>query len=250
MLKLRTVVLSSVLTAFVVGVGCTPKYPNCKKDSHCAEGEYCVGNLCQQCRDSGDCKEGEECAEGACRQIDSYCTSSADCADGQICRENRCGPCLTASDCKDGKVCIDGVCGQAECRSDDDCPAGLDCLNYRCQPNDGARSELGDGDCALTTIYFEFDSSELSQEMRRKIEENYDCIKSRGGRVVVEGHTDPRGTTEYNMALGERRARVVSKVIETLGLEREKMRVVSKGEEEATGRDESSWSQDRKVEFR
>jgi len=246
----RAAVLLLVLAAIVLSPACKPKYPNCKKDSHCAEGEYCVNNLCQQCRDSGDCGEGQECKDGACTSIDSYCTDTSDCADGQVCRDSRCGPCLTAGDCKDGKVCIDGLCGVAECRTDEECPAGLYCINYRCQPNEQAGSQLGDGDCDVSTIYFEFDSSEITREMRRQIEANYDCIRARGGRVVIEGHCDPRGTTEYNLALGERRARVVSKVIETLGLEREQIRVVSKGEEEATGRDESGWLKDRKVEFR
>lgn len=236
--------------AVVLIAGCKTKYPNCKKDTDCAEGEYCVNNLCQQCRDNGDCPEGQECGEGACREIDSYCQQSSDCAENQVCRDNRCGPCLTAADCEEGKVCIDGICDVAECRSDEDCPAGLFCKNFRCQPHDSSSSQLGDGDCDLQTVYFEFDSAEITSEMRRVIEKNYDCVQARGGRVVLEGHCDPRGTTEYNLALGERRAKVVSKIVSTFGLESDRIRVSSKGEEEAMGRDESGWEKDRKVEFR
>ena len=60
-----TVVLTAIGVAIVLG--CQPDYPNCKKDTHCHSGEYCVNNLCQQCRDNGDCPEGQECAAGGCR---------------------------------------------------------------------------------------------------------------------------------------------------------------------------------------
>ena len=96
---------------------------------------------------------------------------------------------------------------------------------------------------------FEFDSSEVSSEMRSTIERNYDCLAKSGGPVVLYGHCDDQGTTEYNMALGERRAGIVAKVIRTLGLDDSRVRAVSKGEEEATGTDEASRAKDRRVEF-
>jgi peptidoglycan-associated lipoprotein len=86
--------------------------------------------------------------------------------------------------------------------------------------------------------------------MRDTVEKNYDCYKQRGGNLTIEGHCDPRGTTEYNMGLGDRRARIVSKVMTTLGVEKSDLRVVSKGEEEATGTSEEGWSRDRKVVFK
>ncbi|MCP4604009.1 MAG: OmpA family protein [Proteobacteria bacterium] len=245
--KIAPVVAMVVLGSLISG--CAPKYPNCEKDKHCHEGEYCVNNQCQQCRDNGDCPAGQECQGGGCREIVGYCTQSSDCADGQICRDNRCGPCLTASDCKDGKVCMDGICGEAECRSTEECPAGLSCVNYRCQPDSAAMSGLGPGDCEIDPIYFNFDSSEVTQDMRRQIEKNFDCLSKRGGRVILEGHCDPRGTTEYNMALGERRGHVVKRILKALGRESSDLRVVSKGEEEAEGNSEQGWAKDRKVEF-
>jgi peptidoglycan-associated lipoprotein len=247
--------LSSRVYATAVGLivlllaSCGPDYPNCKKDTHCHEGEYCVNNRCQQCRDNGDCPEGQECSAGACRDIPEYCNDSADCAEGQICRDRRCGPCLSRSDCADDKVCLDGQCLDAECRTTDDCPAGLSCVGYRCQVDEAAASALGAGDCQLEPLYFEFDSSEVTAEMRATLEANYDCLLKRGGRVTLEGHCDPRGTTEYNMALGERRARMAHKLLGTLGMEKSNMRVLSKGEEEATGRGEDGWSKDRRVDF-
>jgi peptidoglycan-associated lipoprotein len=249
MFKSAVVCGALCLAAACLFSGCKPKYPACKKDDHCREGEYCVNNLCQQCRDSGDCAEGEECQDGACREIPGYCTSSADCAEGQVCRDNRCGPCMSNGDCAEGLVCIDGACGKGECQSDEDCPAGLNCVNYRCKVVEQVKS-ADTGDCEIETIFFDFDSSELSSSMRDMVERNYDCFKKRGGKLTVEGHCDPRGTTEYNMGLGDRRARMVGKIMTTLGASKADLRIVSKGEEEATGTDEAGWAKDRKVEFK
>lgn len=243
---IRLVIMAAAVLAVV---GCKPDYPSCKKDAHCHDGEYCVNNLCQQCRDNGDCPEGQECASGGCREIPDYCSGPQDCAQGQICRDNRCGPCLQGSDCADGLVCMDGLCAEAECRSTDDCPAGLSCINYKCAVENNSTSGLGEGDCKLEPIYFEFDSHEVDPDMRRKLEANYDCLLKRGGKVTLEGHCDNAGTTEYNMALGERRSRMVHKLLTTLGFEKSNMRVISKGEEEATGVGEEGRAKDRRVDF-
>jgi peptidoglycan-associated lipoprotein len=231
-------------------LGCAPEYPKCDKDDHCREGEYCVNNLCQQCRDNGDCPEGQACEGGGCREIPDYCTGSADCAEGQVCRDNRCGPCFSDGECQSPEVCIDGVCDEADCATTEDCPAGTSCVNRRCQTDTSGGDQLGDADCTVEEVYFEFDSSELTNGMRRVIENNYDCLKGRVDRLTLVGHCDSRGTTEYNMALGERRARMVSKVVKTLGMESSRLRVISKGKEEATGTDEASWGRDRRVEFK
>lgn len=246
----NTAIQGATLVLGVLLVACGPKYPNCEQDKHCNEGEYCVNNLCQQCRDNGDCPEGQECEAGACREIPGYCTQSTDCAQGQVCRDNRCGPCLSAGDCKGGQVCMSGICGEAECRADDDCPAGLNCVNYRCETDSEANGTLGNGDCVVEPIYFDFDSSELNAEARGVIASNYECLSDRSGKISLVGHCDSRGTTEYNMALGERRAGVVHKVMKTLGYDASKLRVTSKGKEEATGTDEASWARDRRVEFK
>ena len=248
MSKRLSVVTMVIATMVLATTGCRPKYPACEKDSHCNEGEYCVNKLCQQCRDDGNCPEGQECQDGACREIPGYCSSSSDCSEGQVCRDNRCGPCMSAGDCPEGKVCIDGVCDVAECNDDSECPAGLKCVNYRCKVDEMAKQDSTD--CEIEPIYFDFDSAEISQSMRQTLEKNYECLQKENGKVTLEGHTDPRGTTEYNMALGDRRARIVSKVIKTLGMDNAKLRVVSKGEEEATGSSEEGWSKDRRVEFK
>lgn len=228
-------------------LGCQPDYPNCKNDAHCHKGEFCVNNICNQCRNNGDCPQGQECKSGGCSEIPDYCVSNEDCAEGQICRNNSCGPCLQNSHCGDGYVCADGLCIKADCTSDKECPAGLACVNYKCQVNEINPTQLGEGECTLESIYFKFDSSEVDIDMRRILEDNYMCLQKRGGRVTLEGHCDAAGTTEYNMALGERRARVISTLLHKMGMEKEQMRVVSKGEEESTGK---NVDKDRRVEFK
>ncbi len=68
-------------------------------------------------------------------------------------------------------------------------------------------------------------------------------------RVVVEGHTDERGTPEYNIALGERRARSVARYLQNLGVDVNQISVVSYGEEKPVdpGHDESAWSKNRRA---
>ena len=77
-------------------------------------------------------------------------------------------------------------------------------------------------------------------------------LKANGARVVLEGHADERGTREYNMALGERRAKAVQRYLVLQGVSPAQLEVVSYGEERpvATGSDEQSWAQNRRVELR
>ena len=64
---------------------------------------------------------------------------------------------------------------------------------------------------AITTFYFEYDSSDLKPEAMRALDVHAKDLKGNGARVVLEGHTDERGTREYNMALGERRSKAVQR---------------------------------------
>ena len=105
---------------------------------------------------------------------------------------------------------------------------------------------------AITTFYFEFDSSELKPEAMRALDVHARDLKSAGNNVVLEGHTDERGTREYNMALGERRAAAVQRYLVLQGVSPAQLELVSFGEEKpaATGSDEESWAQNRRVELR
>ena len=105
---------------------------------------------------------------------------------------------------------------------------------------------------AITTFYFEYDSSDLKPEAMRALDVHAKDLKGNGARVVLEGHTDERGTREYNMALGERRSKAVQRYLVLQGVSPAQLELVSYGEERpvATGTDEQSWAQNRRVELR
>ena len=81
-------------------------------------------------------------------------------------------------------------------------------------------------------IYFEFDSTTLSQEARDTLTENAEWLKQDPARrLTIEGHTDEVGTDEYNLALGERRARAALEYLKNLGVEADRVDVLTYGEE-------------------
>lgn len=105
---------------------------------------------------------------------------------------------------------------------------------------------------AITTFYFDYDSSDLKPEAMRALDVHAKDLQSSGQRVVLEGHTDERGTREYNMALGERRAKAVQRYLVLQGVSPAQLELVSYGEERpvATGSGEEAWAQNRRVELK
>ena len=105
---------------------------------------------------------------------------------------------------------------------------------------------------AITTFYFEYDSADLRPEAMRALDVHSSDLKTSGQRVVLEGHADERGTREYNMALGERRAAAVQRYMVLQGVSPAQLELVSYGEERpvTTGSSEEAWAQNRRVELR
>jgi peptidoglycan-associated lipoprotein len=104
----------------------------------------------------------------------------------------------------------------------------------------------------LQKVYFDFDSSALRPDAISTLQRNADLIKQAPGAVIrVEGHCDERGTQEYNMALGERRALSVRDYLIRLGVPANRLITISYGEEmpAAMGSNEAAWAQNRRVEF-
>lgn len=104
----------------------------------------------------------------------------------------------------------------------------------------------------MLPIYFDFDRFSIRSDQRDRIEENADFLKQRSSaRIRVEGNCDERGTNEYNMALGERRARSAKKYLVNLGVAGSRIETISYGEEKPLnyGHDELSWSQNRRDDF-
>jgi peptidoglycan-associated lipoprotein len=109
-----------------------------------------------------------------------------------------------------------------------------------------------DDPLAKRRVYFEFDSADITPESRTIIEAHSRYLVSNARlNVVLEGHADERGTREYNLALGERRAHAVSRAMQALGVAGNRIQSVSYGEERpvALEQDESAWAQNRRVEI-
>ena len=101
-------------------------------------------------------------------------------------------------------------------------------------------------------VYFEFDSIVLTPEATRIVEAHAEYLaNNRGMALVLEGHTDERGTREYNLALGESRAKAVAEVFLGLGVSEDAIRIISYGEERPVdlGQSEDAWSLNRRVEI-
>ena len=102
------------------------------------------------------------------------------------------------------------------------------------------------------TIYFDFDSYEIKPADRELIQAHARYLAQNSNeKIVLEGHTDERGTREYNIALGERRAKAVSQLLLLQGVSQSQVDMISFGEERpvALGHDESAWSVNRRVEI-
>lgn len=101
-------------------------------------------------------------------------------------------------------------------------------------------------------FYFDFNSSELSEEDRNALTTHARLLSANTSlAVVLEGHADERGSREYNLALGERRAKAIEQVLNLQGVDREQIQVISFGEERpvAMGHDEQAWRLNRRVEL-
>lgn len=104
----------------------------------------------------------------------------------------------------------------------------------------------------LLPIYFDFDKSNIRNDQRARLEKNAAFLKqNNGARVRIEGNCDERGTNEYNMALGERRALSAKKYLVNLGIHKDRLHTISYGEEKPLlrGHDEYSWAQNRRDDF-
>ena len=106
---------------------------------------------------------------------------------------------------------------------------------------------------ALTqVIYFDFDSDALKDDARSSLDAKIGILNANPGvRLRVAGNTDERGSDEYNLALGQRRAAAAKRYLTDHGIAGDRIDIISYGEERpvATGHDESSWSQNRRDEF-
>ena len=102
---------------------------------------------------------------------------------------------------------------------------------------------------ALEDIYFDFDKYDIRAKGREILQQNAEWLqKNPGAKIKIEGHCDERGTTEYNLALGERRAMSIKKYLISLGISTERLYTISYGEEHPidTGHNQEAWAKNRR----
>jgi peptidoglycan-associated lipoprotein len=103
------------------------------------------------------------------------------------------------------------------------------------------------------TVYFDFDRSDLRQDARNSLTKNAEFMlkSNKTAKVMIEGHCDERGSAEYNLALGERRATSAMQYLITLGIQPGRLSIVSYGKEKPAvqGNDEEAWAKNRRAEF-
>ncbi len=131
---------------------------------------------------------------------------------------------------------------------------------------DGASSSASSGDLnfelngdsdsnkagGLKTVYFDFNSSQLTSDAKGVLSGNAEFLKANPSvKVQVEGHCDERGGVQYNLALGENRAKAVREYLSTMGVDSSRITTISYGKERpvAFGHDEEAWGQNRRGNF-
>lgn len=105
---------------------------------------------------------------------------------------------------------------------------------------------------SLQTVYFDYDSAVLRDDTRRLLDKNAEWLKANPAvRVQIEGHCDERGTEEYNLALGERRANSVKQYVIKAGVDGARVFTISYGKQRPVdpGHDEAAWSKNRRAQF-
>jgi peptidoglycan-associated lipoprotein len=107
------------------------------------------------------------------------------------------------------------------------------------------------GAAGIEDVFFAFDSSDLSSAARVTLANDANVMSRMGGDYQIEGHCDERGSAEYNLALGDRRARAVKDYLVSLGVDPGRLSTISYGEERpfAQGHDEAAWAQNRRGHF-
>ena len=179
------------------------------------------------------------------------------------CRSSQNETCQNNSDCKEG-VCAFGKC--QECAENSDCQAGMICDRNQCVvgetvpvTTESSNALSDENNNAMTTsceatgtVYFDFDVYELKSEGRTQLESLAECLRGSSVNIIIEGHTDERGTVEYNLALGEKRAKAAASYLKDLGVDASRVKVVSYGKEKPvdTEHNEAAWAKNRRSEIK
>jgi peptidoglycan-associated lipoprotein len=186
------------------------------------------------------------CQANECVRRAACCKSDLDCPAGKCWKAagdevGRCGGvCQDDSHCPEGQRCAGGACVPAdECSASRPCPDGARCVAGRCEA------------CQLEPVQFDYDESAIRLDMEGVVKSNAACVRESASGVGVEGHCDERGSDEYNLALGQRRANAVSNQYKLLGVSASQLKAtLSFGEEKPLCEEsnESCWQRNRRAE--
>jgi peptidoglycan-associated lipoprotein len=124
--------------------------------------------------------------------------------------------------------------------------------NPNARPYDALSTDDINKKSILKPVFFALDSDELDEAGRKTLESNAQILKEyRAWVLTVEGHCDERGTPEYNLSLGDRRAQAAKNYLLSLGITADRMKTVSYGKEFPfnPGHDEDAWQQNRRAQF-
>jgi peptidoglycan-associated lipoprotein len=243
----RALVASLCVAWVVLLAGCPgPEYPKCESDDHCAKdkdgnekSEHCLFGQCQECAKDSHCKGGKTCMQGRCEKS---CGNDEQCGNGMICSDKKCAPVQCTSDgtCGSGSSCKDGRCTKSFSA---DVGAGAG----------GAGAGGPDKPCERTTrVQFGYNESDLSNDGRAELDHVAKCMaKNPTWKMMIEGHADDRGTTDYNLQLGDQRAKGIRQYLSKLGVDNNRMRVISYGEEKPieSSASEGAWARNRRGEL-
>ena len=192
-----------------------------------------------ECKSSKDCEAqagfGKICLSGQCVE----CAADTDCKDGFACKTNKCEP-------KPAPVAA--AAPKPECASDAECDSGKGCQSGKCV----STLDPACADPAAFSCHFGYDQYSIVGDSASALQRLAACLaKAPAKRLQVDGHADDRGTTQYNLALGKKRAETVKKYLADLGVAGA-IGTNTFGKEQPLCREaaESCWSKNRRAELR
>jgi peptidoglycan-associated lipoprotein len=145
-----------------------------------------------------------------------------------------------------------GASGGSDASSGSGVSGGAGGVTAEERTQQGQRDASYTEDSQLKDVNFDFDKSDIRPDARDLLKKNAEWMKANPkSKVQIEGHCDERGTNEYNLALGERRANAVKKYLSSLGVEADRLYTISYGEELPLdpGHNEEAWGKNRRAHF-
>lgn len=232
--KLSLIFLVLSTSFFMSACNKKPTVKGCKVDAECrmdASGNpqhgVCHMGKCEECVENTDCTGLEQCINFRCHKS---CVIDSDCNAGQHCENGICyDDCLSNDACSENQICDQGRCMMQTSYDD----------NNSCE--------------GIARIHFDFDRYEIKDSDREQVEKLATCLAQNPARsLLIEGHTDARGTPTYNAALGERRAIAVRNFLLSKGIGAHRLNTVSYGEQKplVDEKNNYAWQQNRRAEWK